>query len=227
MSIRENRRNLIEQIRSCAIEHGRKPEEITLLGVSKKQPVSQILEAFASGQMFFGENYLQEAKLKQEQIQSPKVRWHFIGHVQSNKAKDLVGRFDLIHSVDRYKVAEMISKRAADLEITQSILIEINVAGEMSKSGMSVEQCLEDFEAVSKLSHLKVEGLMCFPPMDDDFTRQRAYFAIARKLKHTIEERFNYPLRHLSMGTTLDFKAAIAEGSTLVRVGTALFGPRE
>lgn len=226
MSVRERRRDLLQKIREAAEEYNRKASQVELIAVSKTQSVPDILEAFAAGQLVFGENYFQEAKTKQQQISSTKVRWHFIGHIQSNKAKDLVGKFDLIHSVDRLKVAEIISKRAQELGIVQSILLEINVGGEESKSGMSPDQCREVFSQIRALEGIRVKGLMCFPPLVEDFNQQRSYFAECHKLKVELEQTFDCELPELSMGTTLDFKAAIAEGSTMVRVGTALFGRR-
>ncbi len=216
MSVGERLKNLNSRI-ACACERaGRKPGSVRLLAVSKLQSLAKIREAYEHGQRYFAENYQQEAAVKQEQLASLPVEWHFIGRIQSNKAKLLAGKFSLIHSVDRVSIVEALAKT----QIAQNILLQYNVAGEASKGGAAEDE-LEKMLRAAEGTKLKVGGLMVMPPFVENAEENRAHFqSAARKLRAL-------GLTELSMGTTQDFEVAIEEGATWVRVGTDVFGPRE
>lgn len=195
--------------------------EIQILAVSKSQSIEKMQAAYAlDKQKLFGENYLQEALEKQQAMQQSDIEWHFIGHLQSNKVKSVVGAFDLIHSVDRLDVLKEIHKRAEQKNLTQKVLIEVNIAGESSKSGISKQLLPELMDQAQAFPRAKIEGLMCMPPLGKSEKETRAYFAETRKLA----EKFG--LKKLSMGTSEDFEWAVAEGATILRLGTILFGAR-
>lgn len=195
--------------------------EIQILAVSKSQSIEKMQAAYAlSKQKLFGENYVQEALEKQRAMQQSDIEWHFIGHLQSNKVKSVVGAFDLIHSVDRLDVLKEIHKRAEQKNLTQKVLIEVNIAAEFSKSGISKQSLPELMDQSQSFSRAKIEGLMCMPPLGKSEKETRAYFAETRKLA----EKFG--LNKLSMGTSEDFEWAVAEGATILRLGTILFGAR-
>ena len=210
---------------------------VRLIAVSKTKPIEAVVNALRSGQLVFGENYVQEAVVKQQEVQAAlrllgrtdlKPEWHFIGQLQTNKVKEVVGKFDLIHSVDRFKLAEAISKRSVEKGVTTRILIQVNVAGEETKGGTSMDQAVSLVQDAMKLRHVVVAGLMCMPPLDGSaamhFQRTRKLFeSIRAQMKD--DEKKQY-FSELSMGTTHDFVEAIQEGSTLIRVGTAIFGER-
>jgi pyridoxal phosphate enzyme (YggS family) len=180
------------------------------------QPIAKIREAYQEGQKYFAENYQQEAALKMEQLANLPVEWHFIGRIQSNKAKLLVGKFSLIHSVDRVSIVEALAKAG----IEQNILLQYNVAGETSKGG-GTEEDLDAMMKAAQGTNLRVRGLMVMPPFSDDPNGSRIYFRSA------YEKARELGLNELSMGTTQDFEVAIEEGATWVRIGTDVFGPRE
>ncbi len=217
-----------EEIEKAATVSGRKGEEITLVAVSKHKPVEMIEWARECGQRCFGENYVQEALDKLERLTQRDVEFHFIGRCQSNKAKYLPGKFSMVHSLDSMKFASLLDKRCGKLGETMKVLIEVKVAEEDTKGGVGpnglfsfVEQFLDSIE------NLQLEGLMCMPPYFSNPERVRPYFASLRKMKDELEQRFGLHLPHLSMGMSSDFKEAIMEGATLVRVGTRIFGPRD
>jgi PLP dependent protein len=193
----------------------RDPASVTLVAVSKTKPIEAVREAMAAGQRVFGENYVQELLPKVEA--EPGAVWHFVGRLQRNKAKDLVGRVALIHGVDGLALAETLSRRAALAGVVQDILVEVNVAGEASKGGVAPEGALALLDAIAPLSGVRVRGLMVMPPPDAD---PRPIFRATRELATA------RALPELSMGMTADFEVAIEEGATLVRVGTAIFGGR-
>ena len=194
-----------------------------------------ILEAVSAGQIEFGENYVQEAVQKISEISAEKLpkklEWHFVGSLQSNKAHQVVGLFSLIHSVDRLSIAQAIAKEAKKKELTQNILMQINVGDEDSKSGVSLAEASTFFDQLLELSNLRICGLMTLPPLVEDIFEQKAYFrqlnvfmkAQAEKLSDSQKSDFKI----LSMGTSHDFESAIFEGATHVRIGTAIFGARE
>lgn len=195
--------------------------EIQILAVSKSQSVEKMQAAYAqASQKLFGENYLQEALEKQQSLLSPDIEWHFIGHLQSNKIKSIVGAFDLIHSVDRIELIKEIHKRAEQKNLTQKVLIEVNIADETSKSGIAPQLLPALLDQAKAFPRVKIAGLMCMPPLGKNETETRQYFAATRALAE------QYKLAKLSMGTSEDFEWAVAEGATILRLGTILFGKR-
>jgi pyridoxal phosphate enzyme (YggS family) len=217
-----------ERIERAAIAAGRHPEDIQLIAVSKTKPTELIAQAIAAGLTIFGENYIQEARDKFNALAAQPIHWHFIGHLQSNKAKYAVRLFDLIHSVDSIKLATEIDRQAAKIDKIQPILIQVNISREATKSGLTADETIERIQQISALTHVRVRGLMTMPPFFDDPDRARPYFARLHELRDAIAAAGipNVEMRELSMGMTGDFEAAIAEGATLVRIGTAIFGSR-
>ena len=205
---------------------GRKPEDVRLIAVSKLHPVEAILAAYGFGQRVFGENYVQEALAKQEVLPDLDVEWHCIGHVQTNKAKDVTGRFALIHTVDTLKFAETLARRLPEDIPVQRVLLQVNIGNEPQKAGVDEHDLPSLAEAVLALPRLEVRGLMCLPPFFDDGEAARPYFARLRELRDDLEARLGIKLPELSMGMSGDCVQAVEEGATLVRVGTDIFGPR-
>jgi hypothetical protein len=216
------------RIRRAAEAAGRSPDAVRLVAVSKTKPIQMIREAIDAGVTDIGENYIQEAREKFSALGTLPVSWHFIGHLQANKAKYAVRIFDLIHSVDSVKLARELDRQAEKIGKTQDILIQVNLSGEASKSGIPAEAARTVLEQIAPLSHIRVRGLMTLPPFFDDPEKARPFFRALRLLRDEIGETdaSNVMLDELSMGMTGDFEAAIAEGATLVRIGTALFGSR-
>ena len=196
-----------------------------LLAVSKTHPPETIRAAIACGQLHFGENKIQEAKAKIP-LCPGKTRWQFIGHLQSNKVRDAVELFEMIQGVDSLSIAQEISKRADQAGKTMPILLEVNVAGEASKFGYAPERLLAELNQLNALPRIEIHGLMAIPPFTPLPEKARPYFQKLRGLKLECEHILGAPLPHLSMGMSGDFEVAIEEGSTLVRIGTALFGER-
>jgi pyridoxal phosphate enzyme (YggS family) len=227
MSIARNLTELRKRIAAAARRVGRDPAGVRLVAVSKTVPVERLQEAVAAGQHLFGENYLQEAQPKIAAL-GEAARWHFVGHLQTKKAKGVVGLFELIHSVDRLKLAQALDQAAAKRGLVQDILLQVNLAGEASKSGAAPEDVADLLREIGKLPHLQVTGLMTMPPWFDDPERVRPYFRALRELRNRLEELHlsESGLPELSMGMTGDFEVAVEEGATLVRVGTAVFGER-
>ncbi len=224
----------LEQIRSQIIEAthraGRDEEDITLVAVSKHQPIEYVQWAIEAGQKVFGENYIQEALDKVEKLKEhkQKIQFHFIGRCQSNKAKYVPGNFSMVHSVDSIKFVKELDKRCAHLGIGLDILVQVNVAKEETKGGVLEQDLFKFVEDILDLTNnLELMGLMCMPPYFEDPERVRPYFATLRRLKESLEQKLGIDLPHLSMGMSSDFKQAILEGATLVRIGTNIFGPRE
>jgi PLP dependent protein len=222
--IAQNLEEVRRRMAAAARRAGRDPAAVLLVAVSKTVPVDLISEAVAAGQRLFGENYLQEARGKIEAL-TEATSWHFIGHLQSNKAKAAVELFELIHGVDRLKLARALDAAAASLETRQQILMQVNLAGEASKSGTSPEAAPELLRQISELPHLRVMGLMTMPPFLDP-EAVRPYFRALRELRDRLQDLAGNPLPELSMGMSGDFEVATEEGATLVRVGTAIFGSR-
>jgi len=193
--------------------------------MTKTHPPETVREAVNLGLAFFGENKVQEAKAKIP-LCPGKARWHFIGHLQSNKCRDAVELFEMIQGVDSLAIAQEINKRAEQAAKTMPILLEINVAGEGSKFGYQPEQMLADLKAINALPRLEIHGLMAIPPYTPLPEKARPYFQKLRELKQQAEAVLGAPLPHLSMGMSGDFEVAIEEGATIVRIGTALFGER-
>jgi pyridoxal phosphate enzyme (YggS family) len=218
--------NLIRQRIAAACDRaGREPNSVTLLAATKSQPPELVAAAAKLGLNFFGENKVQEAKAKIP-LCPGKLRWHFIGHLQSNKCRDTVELFEMIQSVDSLTLAREISKRAEQAARRLPVLLEVNVAGEASKFGYQPEQLLEELKELNVLPRLEIQGLMTVPPWSAEAEKGRPHFCRLRELKARCEQILGAPLPHLSMGMSGDFEIAIEEGATMVRIGTALFGPR-
>lgn len=218
-----------ESIRRAAEACGRDVDSVRLVAVSKTVAPNIVREALEAGVTILGENYVQEAREKFKALVQYPVSWHFIGHLQSNKAKYAVRLFDLIHSVDSLKLAHELDKQAAKVDKIQQILVQINISGEDTKSGISADETIELISAISQLKNLSVEGLMTMPPFFYQPEKVRPFFAALRNLRDQIEDRCipNVSMQELSMGMTGDFEVAIQEGATLVRIGTAIFGERK
>jgi PLP dependent protein len=227
MSIQENLNRIRDRIAAAALRAGRDPASVRLVAVSKTKPAAMVTEAARSGQSLFGENYVQELAAKAREVAEP-VEWHFIGNLQSNKVKQIAGLVTMIHSVDRLSLALEIDRQWGRLGKTCDVLIEVNIACEATKCGTSAEQLVELVAAAAVLPHLKVRGLMTMPPFFDDPSGARPYFSALRVLAEEIAHRkiSGVEMAELSMGMSGDFEAAIEEGATLVRVGSALFGDR-
>jgi len=227
MSIHENILSLRSRITAAAVAAGRDSADVRLVAVSKTKPASMVEEAFHAGQTVFGENYVQELAAKAREVTSP-VEWHFIGHLQSNKVRQIAGIVSMIHSVDRLSLAEEIDRQWGRLERTCDVLVQVNVSGEKSKSGTTTDEAVGLVRAVAALPHLRVRGLMTMPPFFDDPDAARPCFRELRRLALQIDERAipGVSMGELSMGMSGDFVAAVAEGATLVRIGSAIFGGR-
>jgi pyridoxal phosphate enzyme (YggS family) len=222
-TIAANISTLESRIRTAALAAQRDPGAIGLLAVSKTKPAAAIREAFAAGLRDFGENYLQEALGKQQELADLPLCWHFIGPIQSNKTRAIAEHFAWVHSVDRLKIAQRLSEQRPPGLEPLNICLQVNVSGEASKSGCAPQDLPALAEAVSALPRLRLRGLMAIPEPTDDTDAQLAAFARVR----TLREHLNLPLDTLSMGMSHDLEAAIAQGATWVRIGTALFGARD
>lgn len=225
--IAENIAIVRRRIQRAAEKAGRDPEEITLVAVSKKVDAARIQEALEAGITIFGENYVQEAREKIPQVGAD-AQWHMVGHVQTNKAKYVVPDFVLIHSVDTVKLAQEISRQAEKLDKIMDILIQVNISGEESKSGVGVGTALSLIQEAAQLKHVGIQGLMTMPPFFDEPERARPFFRGLRELRDQLLPLLpsSVSLPHLSMGMSGDFEVAVEEGATLVRIGTAIFGER-
>ena len=226
MSSESNIRTIQGQIEQACERSGRAPSDVTLVAVSKFHPWKAVCEAAEAGVQFFGENRVQEAKLKISQCPSS-LHWHLIGHLQSNKCRDAVGLFEMIQSVDSLSLAEQLNKAAEKRGSSLPILLEVNVAGEASKFGYPPETLPGDLLKLNDLSRLEIHGLMAIPPWTPQPEKARAHFRNLANLRKQCEDILQAPLPVLSMGMSSDFEIAIEEGSTMIRVGTAIFGERE
>ncbi len=222
----ENYKIIKQNIARAAEKSGRKPEDITLLAATKTVDISVINHAISAGVDYIGENRVQEFLLKNDSYLP--VHKHFIGHLQTNKVKDIINRVELIHSVDSYRLAEEISKQAVKNNKVMDILIEINIGSEYSKSGFEYENAYAAAEKISKLEGIKIRGLMAIPPICEHSEQNRPYFAKMKKLFIDIGNKKidNSSMDILSMGMSDDYETAISEGANMVRIGTALFGKR-
>jgi hypothetical protein len=220
LDIPANLERVRERVARAAERAGRKPEDVLLIGVSKVVEVERIRAAIAAGVAALGENRVQEAKAKIAELGRP-VPWHLIGHLQTNKVKDALPLFDLIHSLDRLELAQEFERRAAALGRTVDTLLQVNIASEASKGGFAPDAVSGALEAIGKLSHVRVRGLMVIPPEVERAEESRPWFRQLREMadKHGLRER--------SMGMSSDFEVAIEEGATLVRIGTEIFGERK
>ena len=226
--IAENLQTVEKKIRQACEKAGRDRSEVTLVAVSKTKPIPDLEEAYKEGIRIFGENKVQELTDKYEQMPED-IQWHMIGHLQRNKVKYLIGKTELIHSVDSLRLAEMIEKEAEKKQCVVKILIEVNVAEEDSKVGVHTEEVLPLIQKISTFSHIKICGLMTIAPNVKNPEENRLYFAKLRKLLVDIKGKNidNINMDILSMGMTNDYEVAIEEGATMVRVGTGIFGVRE
>ncbi len=223
-TIRERLLGVQERIRAAAARAGRDPASVTLVAVSKTVPVEVIREALDAGVTILGENRVQEARDKMALLPG-RATWHLVGHLQTNKARLAVQLFELIHSLDSLRLAEALDRHGEGEGKVVRCLLEVNLGGEESKSGATEEGASPLLEAASRLAHLRIEGLMSVPPFLPDPQQVRPFFRRLRTLRDKLEgEGFRLP--ELSMGMSHDFEVAIEEGATMVRIGTAIFGPR-
>ena len=227
MTIAERLKNVEKEIRTAAIAVGRNPDEIRLVAVSKTRPTEDIAAAFHAGQSIFGENYVQELRAKSP-LADERIEWHFIGHLQSNKVRQIAGLVSMIHSVDRISLAEEISRQWSRISLCCDTLVQVNISGEKTKSGATAANALSLVREISQLPHIRLRGLMTMPPFFDEPEVARPYFKELKKLAVMIDKE-NIPgveMKELSMGMSGDFRVAIQEGATLVRIGSAIFGER-
>lgn len=214
-----------QRIEAACARAGREPNSVTLVAVTKGQPPEAVCAAAGLGLSLFGENKVQEAKAKIP-LCPGKLRWHMLGHLQTNKCRDAVDLFEMVQSVDSLRLAEELNKRAEQAARRLPVLLEVNAVGEASKFGCRPDQLLADLDRINALPRLEIQGLMTVPPWTREPEDVRPVFRQMRELKGRCEERLGAPLPHLSMGMTGDFEVAIEEGATMVRIGTALFGAR-
>lgn len=230
--LQENLQRVRLEIADAARKAGRKGSDVMLVAVSKRKPSFAVQEALELGQQIFGENYVQEAADKIDSLKEMRDRmsWHFIGHLQRNKVRMAVELFDFIEAVDSLKLLRAISRHAAGVGRIMPVLLQVNIADERTKSGIATEGMFEflDLMLREQLPGVDVQGLMVLPPWSADPQDSRKWFAMTRRLFDTLRERYgrDLNLRHLSMGMSGDFGVAVEEGATIVRIGTALFGPR-
>ena len=225
--LRENLNQVEENIVNACKKAGRERNEVTLIAVSKTKPIEMLQEVYDAGVREFGENKVQEMCDKMEVL--PKdIRWNMIGHLQTNKVKYLIGKTSLIHSVDSLHLAEEIEKQAAKKNVLVDILVEVNIANEASKFGTTKEDAIRLVRVISRLSHLRIKGLMTIAPMVENPEDNRLYFRQIKELSVDIESQNidNVSMKVMSMGMTGDYMVAIEEGATMVRVGTGIFGER-
>ena len=235
-AVKENLLGVMERIERAARKAGRDPKEINLVAVSKTVEVARIKEAIEAGVSILGENYIQEAQKKIEEIGRPActerfgegrpLSWHFIGHLQSNKAKYAIRLFDMIHSLDSHPLAEELNHKAEQANRVINVMIEVNLSKETTKFGTDEDRVLNLAGKIQTLQHLSLEGLMTMPPYFDSPEMSRPYYIALRELKERMVKE-GIPMKELSMGMSHDFEIAIEEGATYVRVGTAIFGLRK
>jgi PLP dependent protein len=223
-TIKENLSRVRERMERAALRAGRDPNEIKLVAVSKTVETNRIREAISSGATILGENYVQEAQAKIEEI-GRKVAWHFIGHLQSNKSKYAIRLFDMVHSLDSISLAEELNRRAEAAGLVMKVLIEVKLSEETTKFGTEEEGVFTLARRIKELNHLSLEGLMTMPPFFDSPEMSRPYFIRLRSLRERMVKE-EVSVTELSMGMSGDFEVAIEEGATCVRIGTAIFGPR-
>jgi hypothetical protein len=228
MTIAISLKTVLDKIQTAALKAGRDPATVRLVAVTKTKLAAFVDEAARSGQRLFGENYVQELVAKAREITAP-VEWHFIGHLQSNKVRQITGLVTMIHTVDRLSLAQEIDRQWGKVGRVCDVLIEVNIACEETKCGTSVMEVFDLVRQVALFPHLRIRGLMTMPPFYDDPEGARPYFRELRRISEAIaaEDIPDVEMKELSMGMSGDFEVAIAEGATLVRVGSAIFGERE
>ena len=225
MSIAENYNKIIATINKIASSAGRDPEEIEIVTVSKTFPAQIVQEAIDSDIKLFGENRLQEAKSKIALLKG-EFTFHLVGHLQSNKSRDAVGLFDIIHSIDKLSTANKVNREAEKIQKVQKILVQVNTSGEDTKSGTVPEDALDLCREILKLNNLKLLGLMTIGPFTDDKDKIRSSFVLLRKILDNINRSLDINLKELSMGMSNDYQIAVEEGATMIRIGSAIFGDR-
>jgi hypothetical protein len=225
MDLAENLARVTARIAAACARAGRDPGSVTLVAVSKNHPPAAVDAALRLGVGVFGENRVQEAKAKIP-LCSSRARWHLIGHLQTNKAREAAHLFEMVESVDSLHLAEELDRRAAQAARVLPVLLQVNIAAEATKFGYAPEALLAELPALNRLRHLEIRGLMTIAPWTPEPQKVRPVFRKLRELKERCEQELGAPLPHLSMGMSGDFEVAIEEGATLVRIGTALFGPR-
>lgn len=228
-TIKNNFDKIQKKITDTALACGRHPDTIHLIAVSKKKSVETILKGIDAGARHFGENYIQEAVEKIDRIKNNDIYWHFIGHLQSNKAKVAVQYFEYIHTVDTIKLAKAIHQQAKKIDKIQKLLIQVNISEEKTKSGTGVKEVIDLVNQINTFENLSLQGLMCMPPYFSNPENARIYFKQLFEIKEKIlsQKLDTISMEHLSMGMSNDFKVAIEEGATMVRIGTSLFGDRD
>jgi len=229
--VAHNLDRLHERMATACARAGRGPHEVRLVAVSKRIELPLVAEAVEAGQRDFGENRLPDAVERQDMLtalapEAGAVRWHFIGHLQRNKAARVAGRFHLIHGVHSVDLARRLDRKAAELGLVQPILLQVNVTHESQKDGLDPDELLATCGEVANLANLELRGLMCMSRQGDPDAELHRTFATLRELRQRAADHLKQPLPELSMGMSGDFEVAIAEGATLIRVGTAVFGAR-
>jgi pyridoxal phosphate enzyme (YggS family) len=225
MKITENLNKIRNKIRSAENKFQREQSSVSLLAVSKTRSVDEIMTAYNAGQLHFGENYCQEAVEKIEAIGQNEITWHFIGPIQSNKTSLIAQYFDWVHTIDRIKIARRLNESRPKDTAALNICIQVNISGEESKSGIDLESANDFVSELSQFKRLKVRGLMALPAPSNNVDEQKAAFSKLHEKFNTLKQS-QPEFDTLSIGTTQDMQAAIAEGATIVRIGTAIFGPR-
>jgi hypothetical protein len=234
VKIKANLEGIQEKIQKAAEKSGRTAEDIQLVGVTKLLPLSLVQAGVAAGLTCFGENYPEQALEKIEALKgTPGIEWHMIGHIQSRKAETVARYFDMVHSLDRLKVARLLDRHCGELGRTMPVLLEVNLSGEESKSGWAAwdeerwEDLLAPFGQIANLAHLQIRGLMSMPPLFDDPEATRPLYRRLRRLQAFLQRSMpDVSWEALSIGTSFDYPVAIEEGATMVRIGTELFGSR-
>jgi len=224
--VTENLRKIRDLLDKAAVDAGRRPEDIHLLAVSKKQSLDKIVEAATAGQRDFGENTVQEGTEKVTKLAEKGLNWHFIGHLQSNKTRIVAEHFDWVHTIDKLKIAERLSSQRPDSRGDLNVCIQVNIDSESTKSGATRSDVMDLAQEIATLPRLKLRGLMCLPAIRESFDEQRVPFATLREYAQMLRKQ-GLDIDTLSMGMTGDYRAAIFEGATIVRIGTAVFGPRD
>lgn len=224
-TITKNIKSIRAQITEAEKRYDRLPGSVQLLAVSKTRPIEDVRAAFSENQFDFGENYLQDALPKIADFSEPSITWHFIGPIQSNKTRQIAENFDWVHTVDRLKIAQRLSEQRDPSLKPLNVCIQVNTCNEASKSGVSPEETIALAQQINALPYLHLRGLMTIPASTNDFEQQRQPFRLLRELKDELLSQ-GIEIDTLSMGMTNDIEAAIAEGSTIVRIGTAIFGKR-
>jgi len=226
MEIRDSLAGIHKRVEAAALACGRNPEEIKVVAVSKRFPVEKIIEANENGHSLFGENQVQEARDKIALLEGRDIKWHLIGHLQSNKARIAAQCFDCIQTVDRPKIARRLDSLASEFGRDLAVLMQVNVGGEEQKAGIDPGDAPQLLAVIDECPNLRLQGLMTIPPYTEDPEDARNYFKTLREIRDTLNEGRGVPLQELSMGMSHDFEVAIQEGATIIRVGTAIFGQR-